>query len=110
VLAEVTERLRHAVRPDDLVARLGGDEFAVVARDLERPERAEAIADRIVAALGRPMAVDGHTIDLGASVGVATVTPGGHFDSDRLLEAADQALYRAKAEGRGRWHLAGPAA
>jgi diguanylate cyclase (GGDEF)-like protein/PAS domain S-box-containing protein len=108
VLAEVTDRLVHAVRPEDLVARLGGDEFAVVARDLEHPDRAEAIAARIVATLGRPLTVDGHTIELGASVGVATVTPGRHFDSDRLLEAADRALYQAKAEGRGRWRVAGP--
>jgi diguanylate cyclase (GGDEF)-like protein/PAS domain S-box-containing protein len=106
VLADVADRLAQLVRPGDLVARLGGDEFAVVARDLEDVERAGAIAERIVAALGQPLLIGGHRVELGASVGVAPVARTTGFDADRLLDEADRALYRAKSDGRGRWRRA----
>jgi diguanylate cyclase (GGDEF)-like protein len=104
VLAEVARRLSHVVRPGDLIARIGGDEFAIVADGVTSDDDAEAIAERIVKSLCEPYDVAGHTLSLGASVGAATVTSG-DFDPDRLLDEADRALYRAKADGRGRWHL-----
>lgn len=94
VLCEIADRLRATVGPDDLVARLGGDEFAVVCDDATRAlDRAEAIRT----ALARPIQVGAHTIDVGVSIGVA------HTDDHagtELLDAADAALYAAKAAGR----------
>ena len=102
VLVEVARRLERVVRPGDEVARLGGDEFAVVALGLASEADAAAIASRIVAAIGEPFVVAGEKLELGASVGVATVADG-DFDPDQFLEQADRALYRAKQAGRGRW-------
>jgi diguanylate cyclase (GGDEF)-like protein/PAS domain S-box-containing protein len=101
LLVEVADRLRHIVRPGDLVARLGGDEFTVVLHDLD--EHAVAtVADRIVHELGAPFEIVGLPISIGASVGVAAA-PADGFDADQLLDAADKALYEAKAGGRSRW-------
>lgn len=103
VLVEVARRIGAVVRPTDLVARLGGDEFAVLCAGVAGVDEATAIAERIVAVVAEPMVVAGARIAVGASVGVAvTDSPPG----DALLDAADQALYDAKAAGKGAWRMA----
>jgi predicted signal transduction protein with EAL and GGDEF domain len=72
-----------------------------------QPEAGEALAKRIVELIGRTYLVDGHTIDIGASVGVAVAQPNGP-DGDALLRRADMALYRAKRDGRGLWRFFEP--
>jgi len=101
LLIEVADRLRRIVRPGDLVARVGGDEFTVVLHDLDDDQVAR-IADRIVGELGSPFTVAGHTVSIGASVGVAAAPVAG-LDPGELLDAADKALYEAKGSGRSRW-------
>ncbi len=100
LLKQVAERLRNAVREDNVVARLGGDEFAVVQCELDRPEAASALANRIIEVIGEPYYIDGQRIVIGTSVGVA-LAPGDGLDPDQLLKNADLALYRAKEDGRG---------
>jgi diguanylate cyclase (GGDEF)-like protein/PAS domain S-box-containing protein len=96
LLRIVAERLRGAVRPEDLVARLGGDEFAVVldgaALDAERLGR------RIVEVLDLPVHLGGRTVRCRASIGVAATGA----TSDELVRNADLAMYEAKAQGRNR--------
>jgi diguanylate cyclase (GGDEF)-like protein len=104
VLAEVAQRISAVLRPGDVVARLGGDEFAVLCPDLGDDESAVAIAQRVVVALQRPFLVADVAVAIGASVGIATAIPG-DLGADELVDAADRALYQAKGEGRGRWHL-----
>lgn len=104
VLTEVGRRLARGLRPGDVVARLGGDEFAVLCPQLSDDAAAVAIAERVVAALEEPFVVGSVEVTIGASVGIATTAPG-RLDADELLDAADRALYRAKGDGRGRWHL-----
>jgi diguanylate cyclase (GGDEF)-like protein/PAS domain S-box-containing protein len=99
VLVELAERLRTSVRPGDLAARLGGDEFAVLVRSCTSDE-AQAVAHRVRERVAEPITVDGHTIRLSASIGVARGSAG-----DTLLEAADRAQIAAKQGGgnRVRW-------
>jgi diguanylate cyclase (GGDEF)-like protein/PAS domain S-box-containing protein len=95
LLVVVAERMRRSVRPGDTVARLGGDEFAILLDDLE-PAEVEVIVERIIAALGEPVHVDGHDVTVQASFGIANGMVGD--DAGNLLRHADIAMYAAKAE------------
>lgn len=99
LLRKVANRFRKAACEKDFVARIGGDEFAVIQSDASQPAAAIALAARIVDLIGRTYAIDGQTLNIGASVGIAVAPCDGH-DPDILLKNADLALYRAKAEGR----------
>jgi len=105
VLIGVSQRLTHAVRPGDTVARLGGDEFAVVCPDLPDEAAAQAVAQRVVDAMGTPFPVAGWTFDVGISVGLAMAELGA--DPQRVLQQADAAMYEAKGSGKGRVRSAG---
>ncbi|MDO9713702.1 putative bifunctional diguanylate cyclase/phosphodiesterase [Paracraurococcus lichenis] len=107
LLKAVTTRLLDSVRETDTVARLGGDEFAIIQADAEQPTAVTMLAKRLVEALGTPFDLDGRQVVVGSSIGIAMV-PGDGEDADTLLKNADMALYRAKAEGRGRWRFFEP--
>jgi diguanylate cyclase (GGDEF)-like protein/PAS domain S-box-containing protein len=106
LLCAVTKRLKQALRPGDTVGRLGGDEFAIIQLGA-RPSDASELAARVIEALSQSFAVLGHPVVIGASVGIA-IAPTDGAESDQLLRNADMALYRAKAEGRGRYHFFQP--
>ena len=99
LLRQVADRVCACVREGDTVARLGGDEFAIVAHDTGSNESANRVAERIVHSLSEPFELDGHTVCIGCSVGIAMAPANGAF-ADKLLQSADTALYRAKSEGR----------
>jgi len=99
VLCEVARRIQSLVRQTDTVARLGGDEFIVLLPDLREPAEAERIAAKIVAAIAEPICLGGEEFDISASVGVCTSPPAG-ADPEKLLQAVDDAMYRAKARGK----------
>ena len=107
VLRAVAERLSAAVRPDDVVARLGGDEFAVLCPGVAGEDELAAIAARLIDHIRAPLAIEGLTLEVGASVGVA-VAEAGTVSGDALVEAADGALYEVKAGAKGGWRLASP--
>jgi diguanylate cyclase (GGDEF)-like protein len=98
LLQQVTQRLQGCLRRSDTLARLGGDEFAILRPGVADSDGITALARRIVAVMAEPVDLDGQEVQVGASVGVALATAG---DSGQLLQNADLALYRAKAEGRG---------
>jgi diguanylate cyclase len=98
LLATVAQRIRHCVRPEDAVARLGGDEFAILLRHAHS-DTIDAVAERVLASLGRPLAVHGDQMFVQASIGVAVARPGD--DTGTLLRNADIAMYAAKESGKG---------
>jgi diguanylate cyclase (GGDEF)-like protein/PAS domain S-box-containing protein len=100
LLRSVAKRLRSTLREEDTVARLNSDEFAVVQSGLTRPDDAVLLARRLLEAIGDPYLIDGHSIVIGASIGIA-MAPGDGDDSDKLLKNADMALSRAKNDSRG---------
>ncbi len=100
LLQAVALRLGEVIRRSDLLARFGGDEFVVVQADTHRRRDAGWLALRIARALEDPFGVDGHRIDIGASIGVA-LAPLDGTDADQLLKKADMALYAAKSAGGG---------
>lgn len=104
LLQAVAGRLKARTRNVDIVARLGGDEFAVVRAPIESPAEAADFAERIIALLDEPFAVDDHQIVIGTSVGIA-FSPQDGTDPDQLLKNADLALYRAKQDGRGVYRM-----
>jgi diguanylate cyclase (GGDEF)-like protein/PAS domain S-box-containing protein len=100
VLCEVARRLVGCVRPGDMVARFGGDEFTVLVDNLGDDADAGCVAERILAHLGKPMNVEGQTVEIAASIGVA-IGSRTQRCAEALLTEADRAMYRAKASGGG---------
>ncbi|MFW2512422.1 putative bifunctional diguanylate cyclase/phosphodiesterase [Demequina sp. SO4-13] len=100
VLRAFAERLRATAGPTALLARLGGDEFAIILPG-DAAADAELIATRILDMARQPVEVDGNSLLVTASIGLATI-PDGRADFGRLLRDADAALYRAKGGGRDR--------
>ncbi|MEH6357110.1 MAG: EAL domain-containing protein [Marinobacter sp.] len=100
VLKTVAARLRHVLRECDIIARLGGDEFVAIIRDVEN----NAVYERMLEAIRRPMNHQDVTLDLTASMGV-TLYPRDQSAPDLLLRHADQAMYAAKDVGRNRYSI-----
>ncbi|MBV9636542.1 MAG: amino acid permease, partial [Methylobacteriaceae bacterium] len=98
LLCAVARRLRTAAG-DAFVARIGGDEFTVISETDEQTTIVDALAHRLLAAVADPFEVQGQSIRVGLSIGIA-VYPRDGADAIALLANADAALYRAKTEGR----------
>jgi diguanylate cyclase (GGDEF)-like protein len=95
LLREVAQRLQRCVRETDTVARLGGDEFVVLLEDVQTPEDAHTVADKIRGAMRHPIDVDGRVLRILASIGIALYPEHGQ-EIEQLLRHADEAMYRDK--------------
>ena len=104
LLQAVASRLEGCLRPSDTIARLGGDEFAVLIEEIEDNADAAMAASHVLESLAEPIAIEGREVYVGASVGIAA----GPEDAETLLRDADLAMYRAKAEGKGRYRAYAP--
>ncbi|HEX5182066.1 MAG TPA: EAL domain-containing protein [Allosphingosinicella sp.] len=104
ILKAVSTRLIALVREGDTVTRLGGDEFAILQPDVGEEEDASALAARAIETLSAPFEFDGHTVAIGASVGIS-IAPADGLDADELLKMSDLALYRAKSDSRGTYRF-----
>ena len=104
LLVQLAARLTDCVRPQDLVARLGGDEFAIVLVEGEGATTATHVAERIIDALRTPFIVNGTSLVVSVSIGVAQRRPG-TTDAAELLRRSDFAMYMAKGAGKGRYQL-----
>jgi diguanylate cyclase (GGDEF)-like protein/PAS domain S-box-containing protein len=104
VLLALAPRLSAAMRVTDTVARLGGDEFVVVCPDVKGVRGAMDAAERLAAAVARPLVLDSGEHFFSLSIGIALATTR-EDTPESLLGDADAAMYRAKARGRGRYEL-----
>jgi diguanylate cyclase (GGDEF)-like protein/PAS domain S-box-containing protein len=103
VLITVADRMRAVLSPGDSLARLGGDEFVVLAKGLDSPEAAPALAEQLRAAIIAPMRAGGQRVCIGCSVGIA-FSAAGH-GPEMLIQDADLAMYLAKELGRNRTEI-----
>jgi diguanylate cyclase (GGDEF)-like protein len=101
LLSIVAHRLKACTKEGDTVARLGGDEFTVLLRNVGDAETVRQIADRIIRSLALPASIGGRDYQMRASVGV-TMFPDDGTDLEDVIRQSDLAMYRAKAQGRGR--------
>ncbi|RTL51361.1 MAG: bifunctional diguanylate cyclase/phosphodiesterase, partial [Rhodocyclaceae bacterium] len=95
LLKEVGLRFRAVLRDADVVCRHGGDEFVVALIDVARHEDPGVVAQKLLSSLDAPFLIQGHELQIGASIGIS-VFPDDAFDADTLLRYADIAMYRAK--------------
>lgn len=125
VLREVALRLKDVLRRSDIAGRIGGDEFALVIEGIENRSDVAALADKVASALEVPIELDGATVKIGASIGIALYPDHrcelagmnasdtaentgirykvGHEAVRKLLQQADTAMYTAKRQGRRYW-------
>ncbi|MBI3522926.1 MAG: EAL domain-containing protein [Betaproteobacteria bacterium] len=104
LLKHVAERLREVVRAVDTVSRLGGDEFVVVLHEIQNPDDAIMVAEKIIAALAVAVVVEGHTLHATPSIGIS-IYPDDGDEAYALMKNADTAMYHAKANGRNTFQL-----
>lgn len=103
LLVQVAARLRQAVREQDVLCRIGGDEFSVILHNTSNEATAGHVAERILHGLtGKPYQLAKTALEVGASIGIALFPEDGATEV-ALFKHADQALYRAKNSGKGRW-------
>jgi diguanylate cyclase (GGDEF)-like protein/PAS domain S-box-containing protein len=100
LLVEISHRLRHSLRATDTIARYGGDEFVLILSDELNVEAARLVLERVQEAVKQPIALDGHNLHVGCSIGVS-VYPSDGNELQTLLRHADAAMYSAKESGKG---------
>ena len=111
LLQGIAARLSAQLRANDTVSRLGGDEFALILEEIESPQMALKLCQKLGSALAEPyvLEVNGARIEvqIGASIGIAPYVAGTHADADeKLMHVADNAMYEAKRSGKNRCVLA----
>ncbi|TAN66662.1 MAG: diguanylate cyclase [Methylobacter sp.] len=101
LLQQVAQRISARLRDYDTVARLGGDEFVVLLEDIHNPDDAARVANVLIETLALPFTLSQHdNVQIGTSIGISFFPQHGE-DGDELINKADNALYKAKNNGRG---------
>lgn len=105
LLIALSARMKHALREGDTLSRLGGDEFVAILVDLQDTSSAMPIISRLLEAASQPIELDGSSIQVSASIGVAFYPQNSDVDGDQLIRQADQAMYEAKQSGKNRYSI-----
>jgi diguanylate cyclase (GGDEF)-like protein/PAS domain S-box-containing protein len=104
LLQSVADRLAACVRATDTVCRQGGDEFVILLAEIERPQDAAHVAEKLLAALAAPQLIGGHELHVTLSIGIS-VYPDDGINVDSVMQNADTAMYHAKASGRNNYQF-----
>ncbi len=104
LLIALSRRLETLLNPDDILARLGGDEFIILLKSIHHSQQVTQIANSILEALSQPFQLEGYEVFINTSIGIALWHPN-YENPEHLLRDADNAVYKAKALGRGRYHI-----
>jgi two-component system cell cycle response regulator len=104
LLKMVAGRLVATVRQEDTVARLGGDEFMIALWHISGTDEADTVVIKVIEAVSQPYCIEGHTVSITASAGVAIYPTHGE-DADTLMKSADLALYEAKRAGKNTYRI-----
>ena len=102
LLAKAAKRLNQCVREADTVARMGGDEFTVILTQIDDPSYAAKVSENILNKLSQPFIIQGETLRVSASIGIA-IYPDDCDGVQDLMKKADTAMYAAKTSGRSRY-------
>lgn len=104
LLQSVAERLTGCVRATDTVCRQSGDEFVILLAEIEQPQDAARVAEKVRAALAVPHLIGGHELPVTLSIGIS-VYPDDGDNADTLMQSADTAMYKAKVSGRNNYRF-----
>jgi diguanylate cyclase (GGDEF)-like protein len=104
LLRKVAERLTGCLREVDTVARMGGDEFTIILEDIKQAQDAAKVARKVLDALSKAFVLRGRELTVTASMGISLYPADGN-DVETLVRQADNAMYRAKEQGRNTYHL-----
>jgi diguanylate cyclase (GGDEF)-like protein/PAS domain S-box-containing protein len=107
LLMQVATRLTEAATAENMVARISGDEFVILQTGTGDAAVAAVLARDVISKLSEHFIVDGHEVVIGCTIGIVT-SSGRNWDAEKLLKAADLAMYRAKADGRNTFRLHSP--
>jgi diguanylate cyclase (GGDEF)-like protein len=105
LLKKVAEKLQSCVRESDTAARFGGDEFAIVLTNLISKNDAGLVAGKIIKNLSSPFTIKGKELQIGVSIGIGIFPENGET-IDRLLQNADNAMYKVKKKGKNHFQFA----
>jgi diguanylate cyclase (GGDEF)-like protein len=100
LLRGVAKRLRSSLREEDTLARLNSDEFAIIQSGLTRPEDAVLLCRRLLEGIGDPYLLDGHSVVIGATIGIAMATPTWRCRAPRTIRAAPSGFFEAGMDAR----------
>ncbi len=108
LLAALANRMKQVIREGDTLARIGGDEFVAVLRHLDGENAAILALTRLLCALSELVQIGDLVLQVSASTGVALYPQAEDVDADQLLRQADRAMYQAKLDGKGKYHIFDP--
>lgn len=104
VLIQTAQKLRQTMREEDTIARLGGDEFTIILHEINSPEDASLVAQKLITAFNEPMQLSEEDKAISISIGIAIYPQDGQ-DASSLIKHADMAMYEAKESGRNTFNF-----